>query len=123
VARRADEALFTELVAECRRGAGLQRQLWHPAGAEPRLRGHQRRPLVSGAAIGFDGQVSVYDPRQDDSPCYACVFPPSARPWKKCAAPPWACSRHWSVIIGALQATEALKLLCRHRAAADVAAC
>ncbi len=34
------------------------------------------RPLVAGAAVRFDGQVSVYDPRRADSPCYACVFPP-----------------------------------------------
>ena len=35
------------------------------------------KPLVSGAAIRFDGQVSVYDTRDEASPCYACVFPPS----------------------------------------------
>src|SRR5690606_8066695 len=34
------------------------------------------KPLVSGAAIRFDGQVSVYDLRDAASPCYACVFPP-----------------------------------------------
>ena len=32
-------------------------------------------PLVSGAVIRFDGQVSVFDPRQPDSPCYSCLFP------------------------------------------------
>ena len=34
------------------------------------------RPLVAGAAIGFDGQLSVYDTRSAESPCYACAFPP-----------------------------------------------
>ena len=34
-----------------------------------------RKPLVSGAAIRFDGQVSVYDLRDDDAPCYHCLFP------------------------------------------------
>jgi len=34
-----------------------------------------RKPLVSGAAIRFDGQLSVYDASQPQSPCYACVFP------------------------------------------------
>ena len=34
-----------------------------------------RKPLVSGAAIGFDGQVSVYDTRDAEAPCYACLFP------------------------------------------------
>ena len=32
-------------------------------------------PLISGAAIGFDGQVTVIDPRDPHSPCYACIFP------------------------------------------------
>ena len=35
-----------------------------------------RKPLVSGAAIQMDGQITVYDPRDASSPCYACVFPP-----------------------------------------------
>lgn len=34
-----------------------------------------KRPLVSGAAIGFEGQVTVFDMRHDDSPCYHCLFP------------------------------------------------
>lgn len=34
-----------------------------------------RKPLVSGAAIRFDGQVSVFDLRKPDSPCYHCLFP------------------------------------------------
>src|SRR5690606_10831965 len=34
-----------------------------------------RKPLVSGAAIRFAGQVSVYDMRDDASPCYHCLFP------------------------------------------------
>ena len=37
-----------------------------------------RKPLVSGAAIGMDGQISVYDTRDAAAPCYACVFPPDA---------------------------------------------
>ena len=36
------------------------------------------KPLVSGAALGFDGQLALYDTRQADSPCYACVFPTDA---------------------------------------------
>src|SRR5690606_26576133 len=35
----------------------------------------RRVPLVSGAAIRFSGQVSVYDLRRDDAPCYHCLFP------------------------------------------------
>ena len=70
----------------------------------------QRRPLVSGAAIAFDGQVSVYDPRQPQSPCYACVFPPTSQ------VPEVACATMGVFaplvgITGAIQAAEALKLL------------
>lgn len=36
------------------------------------------KPLVSGAAIRFDGQLTVIDPRRADSPCYACLFPPTS---------------------------------------------
>jgi len=35
----------------------------------------QRKPLVSGAAIRFDAQLMIFDLRQADSPCYACLFP------------------------------------------------
>ena len=38
------------------------------------------KPLVSGAAIGFDAQVSVFDTRDAAAPCYACVFPPESSP-------------------------------------------
>ena len=36
-----------------------------------------KKPLVSGAAIGFDGQVSVFDFCNNDTPCYQCLFPDS----------------------------------------------
>ena len=34
-----------------------------------------KKPLVSGAAIGFSGQVSVFDFRKEDAPCYNCLYP------------------------------------------------
>ena len=34
-----------------------------------------RKPLVSGAAIQFHGQVAVFDFRSNDTPCYNCLFP------------------------------------------------
>jgi molybdopterin/thiamine biosynthesis adenylyltransferase len=68
------------------------------------------KPLVSGAAIGFDGQVSVYDPRRADSPCYACLFPAdSAFEEVRCAT--MGVFAPLVGIIGAVQAAEALKLL------------
>ena len=68
------------------------------------------KPLVSGAAIGWDAQISVYDSRQPTAPCYACVFPSEA------AYQDVACSTMGVLaplvgIIGSLQAAEAIKLL------------
>ena len=54
-----------------------------------------RKPLVSGAAIGFDGQISVYDTRDDAAPLLRLHLPARGRPSKRCAARPWACSRRW----------------------------
>jgi molybdopterin/thiamine biosynthesis adenylyltransferase len=68
------------------------------------------RPLVSGAAIRFDGQVSVYDPRDTHSPCYACVFPPDAQ-FEETRCATLGVFAPMVGIIGAMQAAEALKLL------------
>ena len=69
-----------------------------------------RVPLVSGAAIGFDGQVSVYDTRQAQSPCYACLFPPESPPEEaRCAT--MGVFAPLVGLIGCVQAAEALKLL------------
>lgn len=67
-------------------------------------------PLVSGAAIRFDGQLSVYDPRDPASPCYACVFPPDASFEETRCAVLGAMSTVVGTV-GTLQANEALKLL------------
>lgn len=69
-----------------------------------------RTPLVAGAAIRFDGQLSVYDSRDPASPCYACLFPPDADfEETRCAV----LGVFAPVVgtIGSLQAGEALKLL------------
>jgi molybdopterin/thiamine biosynthesis adenylyltransferase len=68
------------------------------------------KPLVSGAAIGFDGQVSVYDSRQPDAPCYACLFPPDAA-FDEVACATMGVFAPLVGIIGSVQAAEALKLL------------
>jgi molybdopterin/thiamine biosynthesis adenylyltransferase len=68
------------------------------------------RPLVAGAAIGFDGQVSVYDSRSPASPCYACVFPPDAE-FAEALCSTMGVFAPLVGIIGSLQAAEALKLL------------
>lgn len=67
-------------------------------------------PLVSGAAIRFDGQLSVFDPRRPDSPCYACLFPADSAPEEtRCAT--LGVFAPLVGIVGAVQAAEALKLL------------
>ncbi len=67
-------------------------------------------PLVSGAAIAFDGQLSVWDTRLPDAPCYACVFPAiSAPPEVRCAT--MGVFAPLVGVIGAMQAAEALKLV------------
>ena len=109
VARRADAALLDELVAEADVALDCSdnfatRQALNLACVR------RRRPLVSGAAIGFDGQVAVYDPRRDDSPCYACVFPPEAVVEEvRCAT--MGVFAPLVGVVGTLQAAEALKLL------------
>ena len=68
------------------------------------------KPLVSGAAIRFDGQLCVYDPRDAISPCYACVFPPdTAYEETRCAT--MGVFAPLVGVIGSMQASEALKLL------------
>lgn len=70
-----------------------------------------RKPLVSGAATRFDGQLAVYDSRNIDTPCYACVFPESELLEEThCAT--MGVFAPLVGIIGAVQAAEALKLLC-----------
>jgi molybdopterin-synthase adenylyltransferase len=68
------------------------------------------RPLVAGAAIRFDGQISVYDPRDAASPCYACVFPPE-EPFEEVRCATMGVFAPLVGIIGSMQAAEALKLL------------
>ena len=69
-------------------------------------------PLVAGAAIAFDGQVSVWDARGPDAPCYASAFPAaSAPPEVRCAT--MGVFAPLVGIIGAMQAAEALKLVAR----------
>ncbi len=69
------------------------------------------KPLVSGAALQFDGQVSVFDSRQTTSPCYACLFPEADAPEEtNCAT--MGVFAPLVGIVGSMQAAEALKLLC-----------
>ncbi|HEY8049219.1 MAG TPA: HesA/MoeB/ThiF family protein [Ramlibacter sp.] len=70
------------------------------------------KPLVSGAAIRMDGQVSVFDTRDARSPCYACVFPPGEE-FEETRCATMGVFAPLVGIIGAMQAAEALKILAR----------
>lgn len=70
----------------------------------------QKTPLISAAAIRFEGQISVFDPRDASSPCYACLYPDIGEETTTCSengilAPVVG-------ILGCMQALEAIKLLC-----------
>lgn len=69
-----------------------------------------RKPLVSGAAVRFDGQVSVFDLRRDDTPCYHCLFP-EAEDVEEVRCAVMGVFAPITGIVGAIQAAEALKLL------------
>jgi adenylyltransferase/sulfurtransferase len=67
-------------------------------------------PLVSGAAIRFDGQLAVFDPRDAASPCYHCLFPEAGDVEAvQCAT--MGVFAPLTGIIGTMQAAEALKLV------------
>ena len=68
------------------------------------------KPLVSGSAIGWDAQIAVYDTRQPQAPCYACVFPPEAA-FEDVACATMGVLAPLVGIVGSVQAAEALKLL------------
>jgi len=69
-----------------------------------------RRPLVSGAAIRFDAQVMVFDRRQPDAPCYACLFPEDAEV-EEVQCSQMGVFAPLTGMVGAIQAMEAIKLL------------
>jgi len=66
-------------------------------------------PLVSGAAIRFDGQLAVFDPRRADSPCYHCLFP-EGQDIEEVRCATMGVFAPLTGIIGTMQAAEALKL-------------
>ncbi len=67
-------------------------------------------PLVSGAAIRFDGQISVFDTRSPQAPCYACLFPPDQH-FEEVQCSTMGVFSPLVGIIGSMQAAEALKLV------------
>ena len=68
------------------------------------------KPLVAGAVIQFDGQITVVDPRDAQSPCYACIFPPDAE-FEEVRCSTMGVFAPLVGVVGAMQAAEALKLI------------
>ena len=107
--RRADAALLAELVPQADVVLDCTDNFRTRHAINAACVAH-RKPLVSGAAIGWDAQISVYDTRQPQAPCYACLFPPEV------AVEDVACATMGVFaplvgIVGSVQAAEALKLL------------
>ncbi|MBI5919565.1 MAG: molybdopterin-synthase adenylyltransferase MoeB [Nitrosomonadales bacterium] len=109
IAERVDEARLAELVTQadvvldCSDNFATRYAL-------NRVCVSQKKPLVSGAAVRFDGQVTVFDLRQPASPCYHCLYPENAESEElRCAVT--GVFAPLVGIIGSLQAAEALKLL------------
>ena len=110
VACKADDALLdrlvrdADLVLDCTDNFAIRHAI-------NRACVNHRKPLVSGAAIRFDGQVAVYDSGSEASPCYACIFPETGQLEEtQCAT--MGVFAPLVGIIGSVQAAEALKLMC-----------
>ena len=69
----------------------------------------EKKPLVIGAAIRFEGQVMCYDPNQANSPCYRCLYPDQGQPVATCVDE--GVMAPLVGVIGAMQALEAVKWL------------
>lgn len=109
ITQRADDALLNELVKQADVVLDCTDNFATRHAINRACLKHDK-PLVSGAAIQFDGQVTVYDPRNTQSPCYACVFPETTKPEEaQCAT--MGVFAPLVGIIGSVQAAEALKLL------------
>ena len=67
-------------------------------------------PLVSGSALRFDGQVSVFDPQTKTSPCYACIFSPEEE-FEEVSCSSMGIFSPLVGIIGAIQAAQALQVI------------
>jgi len=109
LAIRADEARLNELVAQADVVLDCSDN-FTTRYAVNRACLAQRKPLVSGAAIQFHGQVAVFDCRRTDAPCYNCLFPEDSEAEEMRCATTGVFSPLVG-IIGTLQAAEALKLL------------
>lgn len=109
IQQRADAALLDEEVAratvvlDCSDNY-LTRQAINASCVKHRV------PLVSAAIIRFDGQLQVFDLRQEQSPCYACIFPADAQ-FEEVQCSTMGVFAPLVGVMGSMQAAEALKLV------------
>ncbi len=75
-----------------------------------RLAIFHKKPLIFGAAIRFDGQISVFDNNRPDSPCYACIFPEEEQ-FEEIKCSTMGVFSPLVGIIGAMQAAQTLQVL------------
>jgi molybdopterin/thiamine biosynthesis adenylyltransferase len=109
VVQRADAALLDELVPQADVVLDCTDN-FHTRHLINRACVRHHKPLVSGAAIRMDGQLSVFDARTPGNPCYACVFPEdSGVEETRCAT--MGVFAPLVGIVGTMQAAEALKIL------------
>ena len=109
VQQRADAALLDTLVAQASVVLDCSdnyqtRQLVNAACVQ------HRKPLVAAAVIRFDGQITVFDPRQEDSPCYACLFSPDEK-FEEVQCSTMGVFAPFVGVMSCIQTTEALKIL------------
>lgn len=109
LAERADDARLSTLVAEATVVLDCTDNFATRHAVNRACVAH-KVPLVSGAAIRFDGQISVFDPRGADAPCYGCLFPPEQE-FEEALCSTMGVFAPLVGIIGTMQAAEALKLV------------
>ncbi|MHB8405619.1 MAG: HesA/MoeB/ThiF family protein [Gammaproteobacteria bacterium] len=68
-----------------------------------------RKPLISGAAIRYQGQLTAFDARNSSSPCYACLYPEAGEELENCRSN--GILAPLAGVIGSLMAVEAIKLI------------
>ena len=101
--RLREEAALADIVLDCTDNFATRHAINRACVA-------QGKPLVSGSAIRFDGQIAVFDSRQPAAPCYHCLFP-EAQDIEEVRCAVMGVFAPLTGIIGCMQAAEALKLL------------
>jgi molybdopterin/thiamine biosynthesis adenylyltransferase len=109
IVRRADAALLEELVPDADVVLDCSDNFATRHAVNAACVRHAK-PLVSGAALGWDAQIAVYDSRRADAPCYACLFPADAG-HQDVACSTMGVFAPLVGIVGSVQAAEALKVL------------